>query len=76
MIFLYYLDEVKKLAAIHRTMVEALAEEGLRHVMSEHQGSREFRLRKARFTGKGSLSDVEAAFWEPIRDRAYEGRGG
>jgi mRNA-degrading endonuclease RelE of RelBE toxin-antitoxin system len=33
------LDEAKKLAANHRTTVKALVEEGLRHVISEHQRS-------------------------------------
>ena len=47
------LDEAKKLAANHRTTVKALIEEGLRRVISEHQLSGVFRLRKATFKGEG-----------------------
>ncbi len=70
------LDEAKKLAANHRTTVKALVEEGLRHVISEHQVSVKFRLRKATFKGKGLQSAIDGASWETIRERAYEGRGG
>jgi hypothetical protein len=70
------LDEAKKLAANHRTTVKALVEEGLRHVIDEHQRSGMFRLRKATFKGEGLQPDMEGASWEGIRERAYEGRGG
>ncbi len=70
------LDEAKKLAANHRTTVKALVEEGLRHVISEHQVSGKFRLRKATFKGKGLQAAIDGASWETIRERAYEGRGG
>lgn len=70
------LDEAKKLATNHRTTVKALVEEGLRHVIEEHQRSGVFHLRKASFKGKGLQSDMEGASWENIRERTYEGRGG
>jgi len=70
------LDEAKKLAANNRTTVKALGEEGLRRVISEHQYSKIFHLRKATFKGKGLQADMAGATWEAMRDRAYEGRGG
>lgn len=70
------LDEAKKLAATNRTTVKALVEEGLRRVISEHQRSEMFRLRKATFKGKGLQADMAGATWEAMRERAYEGRGG
>ncbi len=70
------LDEAKKLAANNRTTVKALVEEGLRRVISEHQRSEMFRLRKATFKGKGLQPDMAGATWEAMRERAYEGRGG
>ena len=70
------LDEAKKLAASHRTSVKALIEEGLRHVISEHQRSGTFRLRKATFKGDGLHAEMEGVSWESIRECAYEGRGG
>ncbi|MDH5429654.1 MAG: type II toxin-antitoxin system VapB family antitoxin [Nitrospirota bacterium] len=70
------LDEAKKLAANHRTSVKALIEEGLRRVISEHQRSGVFRLRKATFKGQGLHPEMEGTSWERVRERAYEGRGG
>lgn len=70
------LDEAKKLAANHRTTVKALVEEGLRRVISEHQRSEGFHLRKATFKGAGLQPDMEGVSWEGLRERAYEGRGG
>ena len=70
------LDEAKKLASSHRTSVKALVEEGLRHVINEHQRTGTFRLRKATFKGEGFQTEMEGASWEGIRERAYEGRGG
>lgn len=70
------LDEAKKLAANHRTTIKALVEEGLRHVISEHQGSAVFRLRKATFKGEGLQPGMDGTSWERLRERIYEGRGG
>ena len=69
-------DEAKKLAANHRTTVKALVEEGLRHVIGEHQRSGVFRLRKVTFKGEGLQPDMEGVSWEELRERVYEGRGG
>jgi len=59
-----------------KTTVKALVEEGLRHVISEHQRSGVFRFRKATFKGEGLQPEMEGASWENMRERAYEGRGG
>ena len=60
----------------NRTTVKALVEEGLRHVISKHQRSGEFHLRKATFKGEGLQPDMEGVSWEGLRERAYEERGG
>lgn len=70
------LDEAKKLAANHRTTVKALVEEGLRHVISEHQRSGGFRLRRPTFKGEGLQPGMEGASWEGLREQVYKGRGG
>lgn len=70
------LNEAKKLAANHRTTVKALVEEGLRHVISEHQRSGGFRLRRSTFKGEGLQPGMEGASWEGLREQIYEGRGG
>lgn len=69
------LEEVRKLAARDHTTVKALIEHGLRHVLAERKGAREFRLRKATFRGEGLQPGVADATWERIRDLAYEGHG-
>ena len=56
--------------------MKALVEEGLRHVINEHQRSGMFRLRRASFKGEGLHPDMEGTSWESMRERAYEGRGG
>ena len=68
-------DEAIKIPPNHRTTVKALIEEELRHVIGEHQRSKQFRLRKATYKGKGLQPHMEGASWEAIRERAYEGRG-
>jgi len=70
------LQSARKLAARERTTLRALVEEGLRHVVAEKSRSREFRLRKASFKGRGLRPEWRDASWERVRDIAYEGRGG
>jgi hypothetical protein len=52
-----------------------LVEEGLRKVIAEREGSRNFRLRKASFKGNGLQPQVTGAAWDQIRGLIYEGRG-
>ena len=69
------LEQTKQLALRERTTVRALVEEGLRRIVAEHQGTQEFKLRKASFRGKGLQPQMASAGWQQIRDTAYEGRG-
>ena len=69
------LAEAKKVAARDHTTIRALIERGLRSALAERQGAREFRLRKATFTGEGLQPGVPDATWEWIRDRVYEDHG-
>ncbi len=69
-------EEARKLAQREQTTLKALIEEGLRHVISEHQRESPFRLRKATFAGSGLQPQLAGASWEHIRELSYEGRGG
>ena len=69
------LEEARKVAARDHTTVRALVEQGLRHVLAERNGAREFRLRKATFRGEGLQPGVTDATWELIRDLVYDGHG-
>ena len=69
-------EEARKLAHREQTTLKALIEEGLRHVISEHQRERQFRLRNATFKGNGLQPHLAGASWEHIRELSYEGRGG
>ncbi len=69
------LEEAKQVAARDDTTVSALVEQGLRHVLAERNGAREFRLRKATFRGEGLQPGVADGTWELIRDLVYNGHG-
>jgi hypothetical protein len=69
-------EEVRKLAHQEHTTMKALVEEGLRRIISERQQSRDFRLRKATFKGKGLQPHLAGVSWDQIREQSYEGRGG
>ena len=69
------LDQTKRLAMREHTTMRALVEKGLRQIVSEHQRSKTFKLRKASFRGKGLQPQMAGAEWQQIRDTAYEGRG-
>lgn len=70
------LREARKLAARERTTLRSLVEEGLRRVVREKAAKGGFRLRQARFNGRGLRSEWRGADWERLREAAYEGRGG
>ncbi len=70
------LTEAKALAAMQRTTVRALIEQGLRRVLVERQGPGSHRLRAASFRGDGVQAGVQEGAWEQVRELAYEGRGG
>ena len=68
------LEEARKLAHREQTTLKALVEEGLRRLLSERKGRRQFSLRKATFKGNGLQDDLKGASWEQIRELGYEGR--
>jgi hypothetical protein len=45
----------------------------LQKFLSERKRPGTFKLRKATFKGKEMQADLEGAFWERFRDKAYEG---
>jgi hypothetical protein len=69
------LDEVKRLAAREHVTLRVLVEEGLRAVIAARGSTPAFRMRDARFHGKGrGLHPAFAARgYEALRDAAYEG---
>lgn len=69
------LEEARKVAARDKTTVRDLIERGLRKILAERKGARDFRLRKATFKGEGLQPGVADANWERIRDLIYEGHG-
>lgn len=62
------LEEARKIAARDKTTVRDLIERGLRKILAERKGARDFRLRKATFKGNGLQPGVADANWERIRD--------
>jgi len=72
------LDEARKVAALEKTTLKALVEEGLRKVVTEHLDRRPkgFELRQAAFKGQGLQPHVAGVTWDQILDLSYEGRGG
>jgi hypothetical protein len=69
-------SEARRVAQREKRTLRALIEEGLRHVLAQRRTRRgAFKLRKASFGGQGLHPDLNAAHWEEIRRRTYEGRG-
>jgi hypothetical protein len=72
------LQEAEAVASRDRTSLQALVEEGLRHVLEERKERRKtegFRLRRATFKGQGLQPGVREGDWSRILEMAYEGRG-
>jgi len=70
------LARAKALAAREGTTIRALVEEGLRKVIEERKGRRNFKLRSASFAGQGLQPGQEEGNWSEVRDMIYEGHGG
>ncbi len=68
--------EARQVARREGTTLRALIEAGLRQVLRERRRRVQFRLRDARFTGRGLQPAFRDADWQRIRESAYEGRGG
>jgi hypothetical protein len=76
------LEEAEKLAADEGVPLETVVERGLHRVIAEAKRnppsrpqSVPFKVRRASFKGMGLAPDLQAASWDAVRDRAYEGRG-
>ena len=69
------LKDAKDLARREGVPLCLLVEEGLRSVLSSRQSRKRFKLKDARFKGKGLQAGVEEGSWAAVRDAIYEGRG-
>jgi CRISPR/Cas system-associated protein Csm6 len=69
------LEAARQVSRREKTTVRSLVEEGLRKIIAEREGSRNFRLRKATFKGNGLQPQVTGASWDQIRGLIYEGHG-
>jgi hypothetical protein len=70
------LREARDVAAREATTVDALVEQGLRHILADRGAAPVFRLRKASFKGRGLAPAARDAGWDRLREIAQEGRGG
>ncbi len=71
------LEAARAVAARENRTLRELVEQGLRTVLANRraQGA-DFRLRDARFKGKGLQPGVELGEWDRVLQASYEGRGG
>jgi hypothetical protein len=69
------LREAHRLAARERVTLRTLVERGLNRVVAENEHGAPFKLRPARFKGKGRQTELNGASWDTLRDMAYEDRG-
>ena len=69
-------EAARRLAVRERTTLRALIEEGLRRVTASRRESRDFRLRRCTFKGKGLSPDLAGRGWDAVRARAYDEHGG
>ncbi|HVS00892.1 MAG TPA: DUF2191 domain-containing protein [Thermoanaerobaculia bacterium] len=68
-------EEASAVASRDQTSLQALVEEGLRHVLEERRSPASFRLRRATFRGQGVQPGIPEGDWTAIREILYEGRG-
>ncbi len=69
------LIQAKRVSRREGTTLRALMEEGLRRILTERDGQHKFKLKDARFSGKGLQPEFQGAGWEEIREAIYKGRG-
>ena len=69
------LRAAKAVATKEHTTLRALLEEGLRWALRRRKQPREFELRDASVSGKGTQPGVREGDWNGIRDTIYDGRG-
>ena len=70
------LTAVKEVAALEKTTLRSLIEEGLRLALARRRKGKRFRLRDASVDGNGPQPGVREGDWSVVRDLIYEGRGG
>lgn len=68
----HLLRDAGDVAVRDNTTLDALVEQGLRKIVTERSGARQFRLRDASFGGDGLAEELQAADWQVLRDLAYE----
>ena len=66
------LREARALAAKEGTTLQALVEQGLRHVIAAKKQKKPFRLRRVTFGGEGLRPELRDATWDEIRDLSYQ----
>lgn len=71
----HLLQRAKRLAALEKTTLRNLTEEGLTRVLIERQNRQPVRTEPVTFKGRGLAPAFQNAAWEQIRDAAYAGRG-
>ncbi len=69
------LEEASAIASRDQTSLQALVEEGLRHVLEERRSQAGFQLRRATFRGQGVQPGIREGDWAQIQEIQYEGRG-
>lgn len=69
-------ERAERLAKENKTSLGALAEEGLRLVLSAKESTRSsWSWKPVTCGGEGITEELQAAGWEAIRDEAYRGAG-
>ena len=69
------LRDARKLAAREGITLRALIERGLHRVLAETKSAAPFKVRRARFKGKGLQEEFREASWEELHDTIYRDRG-
>lgn len=65
------LDEAQRLARRDGTTLKELIETGLRGVVEQRSGERQFTLEDASVDGRGLRPEFRGGSWEQIRDAIY-----
>lgn len=69
------LQEAKRIAQEEGTTLRSLIEAGLRNELARRQHPQPFKLRDARFRGRGLKPEFVDGGWQRVREAIYEGRG-
>ncbi len=66
----------KEVARREHLTLRMLVEQGLQHVLAEHQqGAKPFKLRGVKPVGGGFCPEFKDVGWDAMRDEIYRGRG-